>query len=419
MAQNASVFAVLPMELIFAIFSYLDFPAHSNSAQTCSLWHDLLQHNVIWRARVSQMNWQALPPRKIGQTWQDFFRDQCYYYTTLALEKPRLEGILKTAKAIRSRHGYNISEGVLIEENDSPISWKGSKKITIESFFLNRMMLSDRKKKKVEAHYWQQFKHGHILPLVGSYIKPNRITVITPRVISFQSFIKVNPAALANITWKQRIMMVRGLAESLAYLHRLGFVHNDIKPATVFVDRSNRCSSAPWLYLGAFDKLGVSQETEKKLCLQENVEEQEEREDTDASADGGIATLSRRLVLNLRGSGGGRMPQRAGSTFPMWMAPEKFGMEGPFGASADIFSLGIFLWFCLPGHESYPPQMHPEVTSIDDLVELRVKQEQRPQLPQASSHFFQPYITIMKNCWQQSPTQRPTANTVVHQLMSL
>ena len=82
-----------------------------------------------------------------------------------------------------------------------------------------------------------------------------------------------------------------------------------------------------------------------------------------------------------------------------WMAPESLE-DGEFSTASDVWSFGVVMW------EMYNPTETPygEVNSPFQLA-MRIARGMRLGIPEP----YPPTVAkIMKACWQQIPTKRPS-----------
>ena len=92
-----------------------------------------------------------------------------------------------------------------------------------------------------------------------------------------------------------------------------------------------------------------------------------------------------------------------------WMAPELWRADG-YGASADVYSLGIVLWELLA-------QAHPyDGVPLAHLPLLVVAQRRRPAIPPGA---HPGYTRLVTACWADDPLARPSAASVHAELCRL
>ena len=81
-----------------------------------------------------------------------------------------------------------------------------------------------------------------------------------------------------------------------------------------------------------------------------------------------------------------------------WMAPESL-MRKEFSPATDVWSFGIVMW------EMYNPKGKPYKGMNNTQVAVNVNQGVRLPIPEA---YPPTVISIMKACWQHSPSKRPS-----------
>ena len=81
-----------------------------------------------------------------------------------------------------------------------------------------------------------------------------------------------------------------------------------------------------------------------------------------------------------------------------WMAPESL-MRKEFSPATDVWSFGIVMW------EMYNPKGKPYKGMNNTQVAVSVNQGVRLSIPEA---YPPTVISIMKACWQHSPSKRPS-----------
>ncbi|RIB24810.1 kinase-like domain-containing protein [Gigaspora rosea] len=92
------------------------------------------------------------------------------------------------------------------------------------------------------------------------------------------------------------------------------------------------------------------------------------------------------------------------------IAPEILRFQSPYSQAGDIYSLGIILWELVCGIPAFSSRAHC-VNLITDICNgLRPK----------TCHFAPPhYNDLLKKCWNQNPSERPSINAVIHSIQSL
>ena len=90
-----------------------------------------------------------------------------------------------------------------------------------------------------------------------------------------------------------------------------------------------------------------------------------------------------------------------------FVAPEVL-QGGEYTNKADVYGLGMIMWEILSGE---PPFIDRE---YDQYLMRDISSNQlRPPIPQYAP---EPYVTLMKQCWDPIPTNRPTAEELSSQI---
>lgn len=158
-----------------------------------------------------------------------------------------------------------------------------------------------------------------------------------------------------DLNWDQKIELAMGIAKGVHYLHSFNppVLHRDLKSLNILLD----------LYL--VPKL----------------------------ADFG---WTRKLAEKMTGNVG---------TF-QWMAPEVI-INHTYTEKADVYSYGIILWEIASREPPYK-----KMTAAQVCVEVRDK-DLRPDIP---ANCPQPFISLMKRCWDRNSSNRPSFKEIIHEL---
>ncbi|XP_008294702.1 receptor-interacting serine/threonine-protein kinase 3-like isoform X2 [Stegastes partitus] len=87
-----------------------------------------------------------------------------------------------------------------------------------------------------------------------------------------------------------------------------------------------------------------------------------------------------------------------------YMPPESFDISYKPVRAFDVYSYGVLLWSILNGEEPYPAADRPR-------VELRIPMGDRPPcetIEQMEVEGLKDLIDLMKRCWNENPSERPT-----------
>jgi len=95
---------------------------------------------------------------------------------------------------------------------------------------------------------------------------------------------------------------------------------------------------------------------------------------------------------------------------PKWTAPEVLRMNN-YSEKADVFSFGVVLWEMMTAEEPYQdmPLMQVVVNVVRDGM--------RPPIP--DSHAASPYAALMRDCWSEEPSSRPSFDEICIRLEAI
>ncbi|XP_055536181.1 proto-oncogene tyrosine-protein kinase ROS isoform X2 [Wyeomyia smithii] len=221
-----------------------------------------------------------------------------------------------------------------------------------------------------EAHLMSNFKHKHILKLIGICLDLDSLYIIMElmRGGDLLSYLRSNrptPGNPSPLTLLDLITMCVDVATGCRYLEEMHFVHRDLA-----------CRN----------------------CL---VSSPDPKERVVKIGDFGLA---RDIYKNdyYRKEGEGLLPVR-------WMSPESL-VDGVFTSQSDIWAFGVLLWEIMTlGQQPYPARNNLEVLHyVRDGGRLTRPQDCPDELYQ-----------LMMKCWSYSPDDRPTFRYCLDILQSL
>ncbi|KAJ7466906.1 kinase-like domain-containing protein [Mycena latifolia] len=210
-----------------------------------------------------------------------------------------------------------------------------------------------------EALIWRQLSHPNLLPFFGVYYledTKSRLALVSPWMENgnIARYLKDNPAGINRLT------LVLDVALGLEHLHNLRLVHGDLKAINVLVTRSGRAVLADF---------GLSSVTDSKILLMTT------------------STI------------------KAGGTV-RWQAPELFaGSRNSF--ASDVYAFACVCYEIFTGNFPF----HELVNDV--AVMFHVMQGNRPKQP---SGIMDEIWTVMTECWEADPEQRPSAAQIVFRL---
>ncbi len=160
-----------------------------------------------------------------------------------------------------------------------------------------------RKRFRREAEVNAHIKHGHILSLVEFGEEEGRLFFVTPYIAggTLSQRLQSGPLSFTEV-----YQLFKALVEAVAYIHRRGVVHRDLKPGNVLLDQDGQNGDI-YIYL----------------------------------IDFGIASISGQAAEPPLTSAGTELGTVA------YMAPER--LSGVAAPSNDIYSLGVILFQMLTG----------------------------------------------------------------------
>ena len=195
----------------------------------------------------------------------------------------------------------------------------------------------------------RDYRHPNIITLLGAHLVEEQLWLV----------LELLPASLTDIvttslmTEQQMATVLREVLQALAFLHRQGVIHRDIKSDSVLLGEDGRVKLAEFGFCGAV---------------------------------GGEVAQRRSLVGT-----------------PYWMAPEVISRVG-YGTEVDIWSLGVLTLEMLHGE---PPHFHlaplDAMRAIRDLPLPPLRQTVSPGLER-----------VLEQCLQHEPAGRPTAAELLH-----
>ncbi|XP_055602255.1 proto-oncogene tyrosine-protein kinase ROS isoform X2 [Uranotaenia lowii] len=221
-----------------------------------------------------------------------------------------------------------------------------------------------------EAHLMSNFKHKHILKLIGVCLDLDSLYIIMELMQGgdLLSYLRTNrptPGKASSLTLLDLITMCVDVATGCRYLEEMHFVHRDLACRNCLVSSMNPKERV--VKIGDFG-------------------------------------LARDIYKNdyYRKEGEGLLPVR-------WMSPESL-VDGVFTSQSDIWAFGVLLWEIMTlGQQPYPARNNVEVLHyVRDGGRLGRPQDCPEELYQ-----------LMLKCWSYSPEERPTFRYCLEELKSL
>ncbi|KAG6855866.1 hypothetical protein H0H87_009901 [Tephrocybe sp. NHM501043] len=228
-----------------------------------------------------------------------------------------------------------------------------------------------------EAMLWGQLVHPNILTVFGLFRFQGRVALVMPWVENgdITKYLKTNPDA-------PRLLLADDVAKGLAYLHKNGVIHGDLKGSNILIDDAGHA----------------------RLC------------------DFGISSISDQDIISWTTQSQGA--SRGGSI--RWQAPELFNVangddeEEPEVAKNSTES-DAYAWGCVC-LEIFTGQVPFAQLPNEFSVMLRVQSGARPSRPPKSSPAWTAWgltddiWSLMQSCWDREPSHRPSASTIVEKI---
>lgn len=191
---------------------------------------------------------------------------------------------------------------------------------------------------------------------------PRQLMIVTELMKTDLEHLLRDKQQASTITLYRRMIIAREAALGLAWLHGADpiLIHRDVKPSNFLVDDNLRCKIT----------------------------------------DFGLSQIRHR---------GERLIDRSGAVgTPLYMAPEVLN-GAPFNEKSDMYSFGLVLWVLITGEVPY--------RDLDDLSNDSFADAvcggHRPALPADIPPALR---RLIKDCWADDPSARPTAVRVADQL---
>lgn len=235
--------------------------------------------------------------------------------------------------------------------------WNG-KNVAVKQIATCRLWLERCER---EHALMRECKHNNIVAYFGHNIDKSAeiYTIVMEHAAkgNLRNYLKT-----VTLNWSATIHILSGIAEGIAYLHKLDILHLDIKLENILIDRDGNV----------------------KLC------------------DFGFAKKANQVDLHTGGT-------------IVYLPPEHYYNEGPlYNKKYDIYAMGITFWETIAQKEAF------DDLSENAIINLKVKDGVNSALhslkylmPQEYSKTLSKFI---KTCWAFNPQDRPTIETVCTKL---
>eukprot|EP00300_Choanocystis_sp_HF-7_P030142 c38907_g1_i1.p1 GENE.c38907_g1_i1~~c38907_g1_i1.p1 ORF type:complete len:558 (-),score=99.18 c38907_g1_i1:90-1763(-) len=205
-----------------------------------------------------------------------------------------------------------------------------------------------------EVTILRKMRHPNIMMFMGANMTPPEVFVVTEFCPMGNLFQLLHESNEA-ISMQRKVCFALDIARGLAYLHGFqpAIVHRDIKTLNILLDRSYNC----------------------KIC------------------DFGLARPANQVLTEKVGT-------------YQFMAPEMFSGKQRYNEKVDVYAFGIMLWEIVVGKLPY-------ASMLGTQVPLCVQNGTRPPIPDDCPQFLS---TLMAQCWDTNPLNRPPMAYVATQL---
>ncbi|EIE23567.1 flag-tagged protein kinase [Coccomyxa subellipsoidea C-169] len=199
--------------------------------------------------------------------------------------------------------------------------------------------------------------HPHVLRLLGACIQPPLMALVTPYCPKGSLYALLHSPTV-QLSWGQVAFICWGAAKGMHHLHSHHVIHRDLKSGNLLVEES--------------------------LCVR--------------VADFGLARVMHDLHTLTGGLG----------TF-QWMAPEVLAHQR-YSKKADVYSFAVVLWECTARQVPYAG-----VSGIQAALAV-MHRGLRPDIP---GHTPPALASLIRDCWQPLPDQRPSFSDVAARLEAM
>ena len=246
---------------------------------------------------------------------------------------------------------------------------------------------------ELEVEAMMQFSHPRIVAFLGAgqIVDPPLEGNSVPRVGIFVMLQFCAGGDLSNrltnangsleiFPWRDRLQCALDIAEGMAYVHQMGYIHRDLKSLNVLCDEDGRCLIAD---------LGLAKKVIDSSVIAEI--EAEEKSHLPLSPQ----------ATSMKGTAA-------------WMAPEV--TTTVYDNSVDVFSFGVLMWELITGRMPWAGAEYNWVHTILDAV----AKGKRPGITKEEmEHVPEGYLELMNRCWDGDSKERPSFDQAVSELQRI
>ena len=194
--------------------------------------------------------------------------------------------------------------------------------------------------------------------------------------------------------------IVRECASGLAYLHKKGYMHRDVKSTNILLTAERHAKVAD------FGLARILEEGAQPDSNRLNEDQYDDEDETVRSGSIGIDTPSG-IQSNSNSKNRGSMTMCCGTY--RYMAPEV--MKGdPYDHSCDVYSFGLLVWEVMNQERPFAHLTPWQSCTV-------ASHGKRPEMSLASDRTD--FQEIIRNCWDQDKSARPEMSDVVKALLQI
>ncbi|CAM4940214.1 unnamed protein product [Rotaria socialis] len=265
--------------------------------------------------------------------------------------------------------GHDLESEELIGQGGFADVYRGTwlsqhHRVAIKEIRITHLMDDVRQDFLYEISAMCKIRFDHVLNIFGACIEPNYYAIVV-EYMSLGSLFNVLQKKQPHLSWPDRWSIALQMTKGVNYLHSMSILHRDIKSLNFLMEK-------------AVDGYLI------KIC------------------DFGLAKIRQETSRQTADS----HQQRVSVGTLQWKAPEVLKFGKPSKAS-DVYSLGIVFWELAT--ERIPYEELDEAT-----ISQGVKAGERLKIPSDVPH---DYTSLISNAWSQEPSDRPTSEQLIQQIM--
>ncbi|CAF3412523.1 unnamed protein product [Rotaria socialis] len=265
--------------------------------------------------------------------------------------------------------GHDLESEELIGQGGFADVYRGTwlsqhHRVAIKEIRITHLMDDVRQDFLYEISAMCKIRFDHVLNIFGACIEPNYYAIVV-EYMSLGSLFNVLQKKQPHLSWPDRWSIALQMTKGVNYLHSMSILHRDIKSLNFLMEK-------------AVDGYLI------KIC------------------DFGLAKIRQETSRQTADS----HQQRVSVGTLQWKAPEVLKFGKPSKAS-DVYSLGIVFWELAT--ERVPYEELDEAT-----ISQGVKAGERLKIPSDVPH---DYTSLISNAWSQEPSDRPTSEQLIQQIM--